>query len=100
MSPTWPEIRPHAALRSPPSLVLLVLQVIRGVGGFDHDSWRSCKDERRTEAATNFIDGDLVEQFLDLDPAKAQEVVAAVWPNGEVGVQQVQQRLEELQRLH
>jgi DNA damage-binding protein 1 len=70
------------------------------VGGFDHDSWRAFKDERRTEPATNFVDGDLVEQFLDLGPDRAAEVVAAVWPGGEHSVQEVQRRLEELQRLH
>jgi DNA damage-binding protein 1 len=76
------------------------VQVIRGVGGFDHDSWRSFRNERCTEPATNFVDGDLIEQFLDLQPDKAAEVVAAVWPNGDVSVQEVQRRLEELQRLH
>lgn len=76
------------------------MQVIRGVGGFDHDAWRAFKDERRTEPATNFIDGDLVEQFLDLQPDKAAEVVAAVWPNGEFTTQEVMRRIEELQRLH
>jgi DNA damage-binding protein 1 len=70
------------------------------VGGFDHDAWRSFKDERRTEPAANFIDGDLVEQFLDLPPDKAAEVVAAVWPGGEQSVAEVTRRVEELQRLH
>jgi DNA damage-binding protein 1 len=82
------------------SVSLSAQQVVRGVGGFDLDSWRSFKDERRTEAATNVIDGDLVESFLDLPPDKAAEVVAGVWPGGEVGVQNVMRRLEELQRLH
>lgn len=76
------------------------LQVIKGVGGFDHESWRRFKDERRTEPASNFIDGDLVEAFLDLPPAKAREVVAAVWPNGEYSFEDVSRRVEELQRLH
>lgn len=70
------------------------------MGNFDHDSWRRFKDERRTEPASNFIDGDLVELFLDLPPAKAQEVVAAVWPGGEFSYEDVSRRVEELQRLH
>lgn len=75
-------------------------QVIRGVGGFDHDAWRRFKDERRSEPAANFIDGDLVEQLLDLPPSKAAEVVAAAWPSGEFGLEDVTRRVEELQRLH
>lgn len=75
-------------------------KVIRGVGGFEWEAWRRFKDERRSEPATNFIDGDLVEQFLDLPPAKAAEVVAAVWPGGEVSLDDVTRRVEELQRLH
>jgi hypothetical protein len=70
------------------------------VGGFDHDAWRCFKDERRSEPAANFIDGDLVEQFLDLHPDKAAEVVAAVWPGGELEAAEVTRRVEELQRLH
>jgi hypothetical protein len=44
---------PHVACPS--------LQIVRGVGGFDFDSWRRFKDERRSEPASGFIDGDLVE---------------------------------------
>lgn len=75
-------------------------QVIRGVGEFDHQSWRQFKDERRTEPASNFIDGDLVESLLDLPPEKAQEIVSAVWPGGEFSYEEVSRRIEELQRLH
>lgn len=52
--------------------------MIHGVGGFDWDSWRRFKDERRSEPSAHFIDGDLVEQFLDLPPAKAR-VSRSTW---------------------
>jgi hypothetical protein len=70
------------------------------VGGFDHESWRRFKDERHVYPSSGFIDGDLVEALLDLPPAKAREVVAAVWPNGEHAYEDVCRRVEELQRLH
>lgn len=76
------------------------LQVISGVGGFDHESWRRFKDERHNYTATNFIDGDLVEAFLDLPPEKAREVVKSVWPGGDLSYEEVSRRVEELQRLH
>ena len=41
-------------------------RVVRGVGGLDHAQWRSFCNLQRTEPAKNFIDGDLIEQFLDL----------------------------------
>lgn len=42
------------------------------------DTWRSFHTERKTEQATGFIDGDLIESFLDLGRAKMQEVVSTL----------------------
>uniref|UniRef100_A0A383VG15 DNA damage-binding protein 1 n=1 Tax=Tetradesmus obliquus TaxID=3088 RepID=A0A383VG15_TETOB len=102
-------------------------KVVRGVGGLDHDSWRRFKDERRSEPASGFIDGDLVEAFADLPPGKGRELVAGLWPGGEFSYEEafadlppgkgrelvaglwpggefsyeeVSRRVEELQRLH
>lgn len=41
-------------------------------------TWRSFNTERKTEQATGFIDGDLIESFLDLGRAKMQEVVSTL----------------------
>lgn len=41
-------------------------------------TWRSFHTERKTEQATGFIDGDLIESFLDLGRAKMQEVVSGL----------------------
>lgn len=42
----------------------------------DSGTWRSFHTERKTEPATGFIDGDLIESFLDISRPKMQEVVA------------------------
>lgn len=42
----------------------------------DGNTWRSFHTERKTEPATGFIDGDLIESFLDISRPKMQEVVA------------------------
>lgn len=42
----------------------------------DGSTWRSFHTERKTEPATGFIDGDLIESFLDISRPKMQEVVA------------------------
>lgn len=43
-----------------------------------YGTWRSFHTERKTEQATGFIDGDLIESFLDLGRAKMQEVVSTL----------------------
>ena len=68
------------------------------MGGLDHDAWRSFRDERRSEASHNFIDGDLIEAFLDLAPDQAAAVVAAMGPG--YNLEDITRKVEELQRLH
>ncbi len=44
----------------------------------DHSSWRSFKsDKRNMDAMRNFVDGDLVESFLDLKPELMEQVCVA-----------------------
>lgn len=50
-------------------------RVIGCVGGLSYDDWRTFQTERRTAPAHNFIDGDLVEAFLEL-PRGKQSIVA------------------------
>jgi DNA damage-binding protein 1 len=53
-------------------------KVVSGVGGLSHDHWRSFHNEHRgrTNEAKNYVDGDLVESFLDLRREKAAEAGA------------------------
>lgn len=50
-------------------------KVIKSVGRIEHGFWRSFHTERKTEQSTGFVDGDLIESFLDLSRDKMQEVV-------------------------
>ena len=50
-------------------------KVVSGVGGFSHEEWRSFTNERRTSPATKFIDGDLIESYLDMPRDKQEEVL-------------------------
>ena len=58
--------------------------------------WRAFRSDARTEAAVNFIDGDLIEAFLDLRPAVQADVAAAV----RAPLDEVLRRVEELARMH
>eukprot|EP00743_Colponemidia_sp_Colp-15_P005247 GILK01005646.1.p1 GENE.GILK01005646.1~~GILK01005646.1.p1 ORF type:complete len:1143 (+),score=205.41 GILK01005646.1:93-3431(+) len=73
-------------------------QVIKGVGGFIHSEWRSFHNERKTGEARGFLDGDLIESFLDLNREKMDEVVRLM--NANVTVEDLCKRVEELARLH
>ncbi|CAD7703040.1 unnamed protein product, partial [Ostreobium quekettii] len=72
-------------------------KVIKGVGALDHKSYRMFQNERRTVDAHHFVDGDLIEMFLDLKREKMDEVAALI---GEVSTEDVCKTVEELSRLH
>lgn len=71
-------------------------KVIKGVGGLSHEQWRSFYNEKKTADAKNFLDGDLIESFLDLSRAKMDEVSKSM----SVPVEELMKRVEELTRLH
>ncbi|XP_061132404.1 DNA damage-binding protein 1 [Syngnathus typhle] len=81
-------------------------KVIKSVGKIEHSFWRSFHTERKTDHATGFIDGDLIESFLDLGRAKMQEVVSTLQIDDgsgmkrEATVDEVIKIVEELTRIH
>ncbi|KAG8438196.1 hypothetical protein GDO86_008764 [Hymenochirus boettgeri] len=81
-------------------------KVIKSVGKIEHSFWRSFHTERKTEPATGFIDGDLIESFLDISRPKMQEVVANLQIDDgsgmkrETTVDDLIKIVEELTRIH
>lgn len=71
-------------------------KVIKGVGGLSHEQWRSFSNEKKTVDAKNFLDGDLIESFLDLSRNRMEEIGKAM----NVQVDELMKRVEELTRLH
>ncbi|GMN54597.1 hypothetical protein TIFTF001_023722 [Ficus carica] len=71
-------------------------KVIKGVGGLSHEQWRSFNNEKKTVEAKNFLDGDLIESFLDLNRSKMDEISKQMG----VSVEELCKRVEELTRLH
>ncbi|CAO3569563.1 unnamed protein product [Mortierella alpina] len=77
-------------------------KVIKGVGGLDHASWRKFRSDARTLPSTNFVDGDLIELFLDLSQDELNDVLEGA-NDGEpiqVPVEELTKLVEELSRLH
>jgi len=57
-------------------------QVIRPVGDLSHSRYRSVEAEHRVHPAHGFVDGDLVESFLDLDRTTMEAIVAEMNRDG------------------
>ncbi|KXS13000.1 hypothetical protein M427DRAFT_100883 [Gonapodya prolifera JEL478] len=74
--------------------------ILKPVGGFEHAYWRSFCNDQRVAESTGFIDGDIVERFLDLSPDQKEQVVEG--KNGglrlEVDVQTLMKLVEDLSR--
>ncbi|CAA6668092.1 unnamed protein product [Spirodela intermedia] len=73
-----------------------LVKVIKGVGGLSHEQWRSFNNEKKTAEARNFLDGDLIESFLDLPRARMDQISHAMG----VSMEDLCKRIEELTRLH
>uniref|UniRef100_A0A6M2DKV7 Putative splicing factor 3b subunit 3 n=1 Tax=Xenopsylla cheopis TaxID=163159 RepID=A0A6M2DKV7_XENCH len=82
-------------------------KVIKSVGKVDHSFWRSFNSEMKPEPCEGFIDGDLIESFLDLSRDKMRECAAGlkVYKNGggdcgDATVDDIVKIVEDLTRIH
>lgn len=65
---------------------------IKSVGKISHTFWRSFNTDIKTEPAEGFIDGDLIESFLDLSRETMAETVQ--------GLQVIHSRYHEINYSH
>ncbi|XP_044728814.1 DNA damage-binding protein 1 isoform X2 [Chrysoperla carnea] len=80
-------------------------RVIKAVGKIEHSFWRSFNTDIKTEPSEGFIDGDLIESFLDLSHDKMKEVCQGlqVTTNGmkkDCQVEDLVKIVEDLTRIH
>ncbi|XP_055373755.1 DNA damage-binding protein 1 [Condylostylus longicornis] len=78
---------------------------IKSVGKIEHSFWRSFYTNQKIEVCEGFIDGDLIESFLDLTRNKMSDTVKGLemTVNGtkqEVTVEDVIKVVEDLTRIH
>eukprot|EP00884_Botryococcus_braunii_P023468 jgi/Botrbrau1/9805/Bobra.0322s0012.2 len=69
-------------------------KVVRGVGNLDHTKWRTFYNEKGESSYRGFIDGDLVEQFLELRTHSQEKVAADM--NEEI--EEIYRKVEEVRR--
>lgn len=80
--------------------------VIKSVGKIAHSQWRSFHTDIKTEPSEGFIDGDLIESFLDLSAEKMKEVAEGLQMEAEGGMKQdctvddLVKMVEDLTRIH
>jgi DNA damage-binding protein 1 len=66
-----------------------------GNTSFDH--WRAFRNgSREAEAPFRFVDGEMIERFLDLDEGKQELVCEGLGPS----VEDMRNMMEELRRMH
>lgn len=79
---------------------------IKSVGKIEHSYWRSFNTDIKIEPSEGFIDGDLIESFLDLNSEKMKEVCDGLQMEAEGGmktdctVDDLVKMIEDLTRIH
>lgn len=72
-------------------------EYVHALGGIEFNHWRAFRNETREgESPYRFIDGEMVERFLDLDEGKQELVCEGLGPS----VEDMRNIIEELRRIH
>ena len=71
--------------------------IIKTLGNMEFDTYRSFRNaEREAAEPFRFVDGELIERFLDVDEETQQEICKGLGPS----VEDMRNMVEELKRLH
>lgn len=74
-----------------------IVDIVQSPGGLPFNKYRSFKSsERETEEPFRFIDGELIEKFLDISEELQEEICRGLGPS----VEDMRNMVEELKRLH
>jgi DNA damage-binding protein 1 len=70
---------------------------VHAVGGISFDSFRAFRNaEREGDKPFRFVDGELLERFLDVDEDTQRAIVEGLGPS----VEDMRNMVEELKRMH
>lgn len=71
--------------------------IVKAPGDIEHASYRAFRNaEREGDGPYRFVDGELLERFLDLDEATQKDVCRGLGPS----VEDMRNLVEELKRVH
>jgi DNA damage-binding protein 1 len=96
----------------PPSLYQLLgdmqkrlVKVVRSLGNIDHSFWRAFTNETSTYPSQGFVDGDLIEMFLELPRSTMQQVISGLQIEDggmkrDASVEDIVKVVEDLTRIH
>lgn len=88
------------------SLQTKLNKTIKSIGKIEHSDWRAFLTSKSSQPAQNFIDGDLVESFLDLPRDQMERVSSGIeiddgsGMNREATVEDLVKIVEDLTRIH
>ena len=57
------------------SLQLALAEHVPSVGKIDHGTWRSFESDGRSDVSCGFVDGDLIETYLDLPKTVQSDLI-------------------------
>jgi len=78
-------------------------ECVVGIGGLKHSEYRAYRSERRSEECDNFLDGDLIEEFINLSHEQKEQVVSVMKQvmDASCTVDSVSKKIEDLaSQLH
>lgn len=74
-----------------------VEQYVHTPGNIDFKVWRALRNETREgDGPYRFVDGEMIERFLDMDEGKQELVCEGLGPS----VEDMRTMVEELRRMH
>jgi DNA damage-binding protein 1 len=72
-------------------------ECIHALGNVEFKLWRSFRnDNRESEGPYRFIDGEMIERFLDMDEGEQELLCEGLGPS----VEDMRNLIEELRRMH
>jgi DNA damage-binding protein 1 len=72
-------------------------QYVEDVGNLGFEQWRAfCNQKKEDDGPFRFLDGEMLERFLDLSGSTQEEVCEGLGPSAE----EFRNMIEELRRLH
>ena len=85
---------PHALFLTLERLQAQLSKVLKGVGGLDHQTWRAFRSDSTLCSIPmhGFIDGDLIESFLDLPRGVMDQVAGEMG----IGTEEISKMIEDI----